>query len=232
MRARSIAAVATATIALGLALVQPAAVASGPSATKSAEKVLGFLQGYPGDCPPAEAPEEPLVCHEVVLAAWRIGTNDAPGTMAPPKTSWVLSVVQHTLTFPGGGGDPTESDVVEGFTTHPLVTFDRQHLTSAHLVAAGVAMSDGSTMDVDATWTATSARLHYGNDGPSLAEFGHVRHQHEVCLNALYQAHQKFRLAHVHAVLNGVASEDLSTFAFLAYNHFTSLEVHPARCRR
>ena len=230
MARRTLAAVLLVTATLVVA--QSTATASSPNVTRNTEKVLGFLQGYPGNCPPAEAPQDPFVCHEVVLAAWRIGTNDGPTTTAPPKTVWVLSVVRHTLSFPGGGVDPTESDVVQGFTTHPTVTFDRQHLTTAHLVADGVHMSDGSTMDVDATWTATSSRLQFGNDGPSAADFGHVRHQHEICANVIFQAHQKFRLAHVHAVLNGVPSDDVSEFAFLAYNHFTSIEVHPASCLR
>ena len=67
-----------------ITLAQPSTASS--SASKSTEKVLGYLQAYPGDCPPAEAPQDPFVCHEVVLSAWRIGTDDGPGTMAPPST--------------------------------------------------------------------------------------------------------------------------------------------------
>jgi hypothetical protein len=142
----------------------------------------------------------------------------------------VLSVVRHTLTFPGGGADPTESDVVTGFTDHPEVTFDQQHLSAAHLVADDVAMDDGTTLDVVADWTATSPRMLYGNDGPSLADFGKVRHLRDDCVNDVNQGHQKFRLAHVHAVVDGVPADDLGTFAFLAANHFVSVEVHPASC--
>ncbi|RNL80844.1 hypothetical protein [Nocardioides marmorisolisilvae] len=213
-----------------VAITQPSS-ASNKSSTKYVEKVLGYLQGYPGDCPPADAPEDPFVCHEVVLSAWRIGTNDGPGTISPPHTHWVLAAVRHTLSFPGGGGEPIESAVVEGFTNSPVVTFDQQHLSRAHLVAHGVHMSDGSTLDVDATWTATSARMQYGNDGPAFTEVGRVHHLHARCINDVNQAHQKFRLAHVHAVLNGVPSDDVSIFAFLAYNHFIVHETIPASCR-
>ena len=199
------------------------------SASKSSEKVLGYLQAYPGDCPPAEAPVDPLVCHEVVLSAWRIGT-DGPGTNSPPKTHWVVSVVRHTLTFPGGGLDPAESDVVDGFSEDPAVSFDRQHLSTAHLVDQ-VHLSDGSDLEVQATWTATSERLQYGNDGPALAEAGRLHHVHTRCLTEVNQAHQKYRLAHLHALLNGVPTDDLSIFAFLAYNHFTSVRTVPASCR-
>lgn len=223
--------VITAALLMVVALAAPSAAQSNASSEHNAEKVLGYLQGYPGDCPPAEAPQDPFVCHEVMLSAWRIGTNEGPGTIAPPNTAWVLSAISHTLTFPGGGADPTESDVVEGFTSHPTVTFDQQHLSAAHLVASGIHMSDGSTLDVDATWTATSDRILSGNNGPSLADFGKVRHLHEPCLNQINQGHQKFRLAHVHTLLNGVPVDDLSIFAFLAYNQFRSIEVVPASCR-
>jgi hypothetical protein len=221
--------VALALVAVLVMIAAPASAASQGAATMTTEKVYGFLQGYPGDCPPAEAPQDPFVCHEVVLSAWWIGT-DGKATIPKSKNDWVLAVVRHTLTFPGGGADPSESDVVTGFTETPSVTFDEQHLANAHLVAGDIAMSDGSTLDVDATWTAFSDRLLYGNDGPSLADFGLVRHLHADCVNQIAQGHQKYRLAHVHSLLNGVPVEDNSVFAFLAYNHFTSIEVHPAHC--
>lgn len=222
-------ALATLAVLVLPALTYTASAESQPAAQRAMEKVYGFLQGYPGDCPPAEAPQDPFVCHEVVLSAWWIGT-DGKGTIPKSRNAWVLSVVRHTLSFPGGGADPTESDVVTGFTDHPTVTFDEQHLSSAHLVANGVAMSDGTTLDVDATWTAVSDRLQFGNDGPSLADFGLVRHLHEDCVNLVSQGHQKFRLAHVHTLLNGLPVDDNSIFAFLAFNDFHSIEVHPASC--
>lgn len=220
-----------ATLGVVVAMAGTAAAApttSDGTSTHFYEKVDGYLQGYPGDCPPAEAPQDPLVCHEVVLTAFRVGTNET--TIAPPKASWVLIVLRHTLSFPGGGGEPTESDVVEGFSEDPVVTFDQQHLSAARVVADDVPMTDGSTLDVDATWTATSDRLHYGNDGPAIAEGGLVHHLKGGCLNSVNQAHQKYRLAHVHAILDGTPSDDLSMFAFIAYNHFTYLEVHPQGC--
>lgn len=219
---------------LGIVLATAGApAASSPDTSQRAssifyEKVDGYLRGYPGDCPRAEAPQDPLVCHEVILTAYRVGSSDT--TKAPPKATWVLEVVRHTLSFPGGGGEPAESDVVTGFTETPVVSFDQQHLSGAHLVADDVPMSDGSTLDVDATWVATSDRLLDGNDGPATEEAGLVHHLKGDCLNAVNQAHQKYRLAHVHALLDGVPSDDISIFAFLAYNHFIYQEVHPAGC--
>jgi hypothetical protein len=218
-----------AALAAALGSAAPSDAGSKRSSSIFYEKVDGFLQGYPGNCPPAEAPQNPFVCHETILSAFRVGGTDT--TKAPPKATWVLSVVSHTLTFPGGGADPTESDEVTGFSETPVVTFDQQHLSGGHVIADDVPMSDGSTLDVDATWTATSPRMQYGNDGPSLLDFGLVRHDHEKCLNAVNQGHQKFRLAHVAALLNGVPTNDNSIFAFIAYNHFISIEVHPASCR-
>jgi hypothetical protein len=164
-----------------------------------------------------------------MVSAFRVGGTET--TIAPPKASWVLALTSHTLTFPGGGADPTESDVVTGFSEDPVVDFDQQHLSTGRVQDEDVAMTDGSTLDLDATWTAVSERHQFGNDGPSLLDFGLVRHAHEKCLNVINQGHQKFRNAHVHALVNGVPDDDNSIFAFIAYNHFISLEVHPASCR-
>jgi hypothetical protein len=216
--------------AVTLAATAPSSATSTRAATYSMEKVDGFLQGYPGNCPPAEAPQEPLVCHEDILSAYKVSSSEGPGGVSPSKSSWELDVVRHKLSFPGGGADPSESDVVTGSSASPQVTFDQQHLSGGRVVATGIAMTDGSTLDVDATWTATSARIQSGNNGPSLADFGEVRHLHGRCVNEINQGHQKFRLAHVHALLNGVPADDLGTFAFIAYNQFISIEVHPHSC--
>lgn len=223
--------VCTASLGLLVALgITVPAVGGTPSATHNVEQVYGFLQAYLGDCPPAEAPQEPFVCHEVEVSAWHIGTSDGPATIPWPKNGWVLLAIRHTLTFPGGGADPAESDVVKGITDRVAVDFDRVHLETAHLVAEDVAMGDGSTIDLDATWTATSPRLLFGNDGPATGEYGLVHHVRDACSNMVFQAHQKYRLAHVHALLNGVAVDDLSDFAFLAYNHFIENQTQPASC--
>lgn len=218
-----------------LALLAAIGLVPGPaSAARSAstylEKVDGYIQGYPGDCPPAEAPQDPTVCHEVVLTAYHVGSTETPAGVPASKSPWVLIVTRHTLTFPGGGQDPAESDVVTGLTTAASISFDRVHLSTAHVVAEDVPMEDGTTMAVDATWTATSPRRMWGNDGPALEESGRVPHEHLPCVTLVNQAHQKYRLQHVHAVLNGVPSDDLSIFAFLAYNHFLTVEVRPASC--
>ncbi len=49
-------------------------------------------------------------------------------------------------------------------------------------------------------------------------------------MNEIHQGHQKFRLAHVHALLDGAPVDDLSIFAFLAHDQFLTIEVHPAAC--
>jgi hypothetical protein len=193
------------------------------------EKVLGFVRGWPGDCPD-DLPAVPLVCHEWDITAYDVGTDDQPGAMSPPHSRWVLIALHHTLTFPGGGSDPVESDAVLGFRDGADVTFDQQQLSSATIHAPDLSLDDGTTVDLEATWTATSPRMLWGNDGPALDDFGLVHHEHSKCLTVETQAHQKFRLAHVLAVVDGVTSRYDGRFAFLAYNQFIGVEINPASC--
>jgi hypothetical protein len=143
---------------------------------------------------------------------------------------WQLLAIRHTLTFPGGGADPDESDVAFAFVDGADVTFDRQHLASATVRAHGLSLSDGSTVDLDATWTAVTGRLVAGNNGPALGEYGLVRHLHEDCLTVNNQVHQKLRNARVDAVVDGVSSAYDGAFAFISFNQFIGVEVHPRAC--
>ncbi len=189
-----------------------------PSASTGQVKVDGYLIGYPGDCGDT-APAAPLVCHEWVLNAYRHNGS-----------SWQLLALRHTLTFPGAGADPDESDVAFAFVDGADVSFDRQHLSSATVRAHGLSLSDGSTVDLDATWTAVTDRLVAGNDGPALGEYDLVRHVHEDCLTANNQVHQKLRNARVDAVIDGVPSVYDGAFAFISLNQFISVEVHARAC--
>jgi hypothetical protein len=193
------------------------------------EKVLGFVRGWPGNCPD-DLPATPLVCHEWDITAYDVATDDRPGAMSPSHSRWVLIALHHTLTFPGGGRDPAETDAVLGFRDGADVTFDRQHLSKATVRAPHLGLSDGTSVDLEATWTATSPRMLWGNDGPALGDFGLVHHAHSKCLTVQNQGHQKFRLAHVLARVDGVTSRYDGRFAFLAYNQFIGVEVHPASC--
>ena len=226
----------TVMIAAVLAFATPAAFATAASATAPTasaqqfhEKVEGFLQGFLGDCP-ANAPADPQVCHEVIATAYKYSGTDADGGMPPQKSAWVLSVTSHTLSFPGGGADPVESDVVNGFSPDPVVTFDQQHLASATLHASDIAMEDGTTLTVDAVWTAISPRIMSGNSGPLLADNDIERHIHDYCLNDIRSAHQKYRAADVQATVDGVEADDTSGYAFLAYNQFLETLTVPAHC--
>lgn len=220
-------AVALAVLALPLGITGTATAA--PSSVHFHEKVLGFLRGWPGDCPD-DLPTTPLVCHEWDITAFDIGTDEQPGGISPAHARWVLIALHHTLTFAGDGADPVESDATVGFEDGADVSFDQQHLSTATVRAPGLAMSDGTSVNLEATWTATSPRMMWGNDGPALDEFGRVHHQHTACETIENQGHQKLRLANVAAVVDGVASRYDGRFAFLAYNQFISVDVHPASC--
>jgi hypothetical protein len=201
-----------------------------PSATHSHEKVLGFVRGWPGNCPD-DLPGEPLTCREWDITAYEVGTDETPGGISPAHAHWVLIALHHTLTFPGGGGDPVESQAALGFRDGADVDFDQPHLSTATVRAPGLTLDDGTTVNLEATWTATSPRMQWGNDGPAIEEFGRTHHLHERCLTEEFQAHQKFRLASVSATVDGLTSRYDGRFAFLAYNQFVAVQVEPASCR-
>jgi hypothetical protein len=213
-------------LGLMLLLVAPAAALS-RTASVYREKVNGYASGYAGDCPDV-APALPGVCTEWFISPFRAGVAQDGGGVAPPKSSWDLFLLHHTLTFPGGGGDPEESDVALAFVPVSAVTYDRQHLRYASVRATDIPLSDGTTADVDARWEATSDRFVFGNNGPALADFGLVRHVNDECLTANYQGHQKFRIARMDATVNGLHYSYEG--GFISLNHFVFVEVHKHGC--
>jgi hypothetical protein len=166
------------------------------------------------------------VCHEWDIVLYRNGTTAEPGGVAPPNSRWVLLALRHTLTFAGDGSEPVESDVGFGFLDGADVTFDREHLEYASVRAPGLELTDGSVVDLAATWTATSGRSVYGNDSPALADFGLVRHFRGDCINVVNQGHQKIRKARVQSVVDGVESP--YSGGVISTSQFTSVKVHPA----
>lgn len=223
--------------AVGLVLSMAGASVTGPAFSAAGhtdvsvvhETVDGIFRGYPGDCPD-ELPATPLVCHEWDLTVYRNGFNDHPGGLAPPKHPWVLIALRHTLTFAGGDVEPVESEVGFGFRDGVDVTFDRTHLGSATVRAHDLALTDGTTVDLDATWTATSDLFRYGNDGPALVGPDNPRHFHADCITLNNDGHQVFRTARVDAVVNGIASNYSGAYGFLSTGHYTLIEVHPHSC--
>jgi hypothetical protein len=223
-----------ATLGIVVAMTGAPAASSSPSSQASAsmviEKVDGIFRGYPGDCPD-DLPATPLTCHEWDLTVFKAGGTYSDGGVAPPKTPWILIALHHTLTFPGDFGEPVESDAVNGYAEGVDVTFDRQHLSLATLRAPDLHLGDGSIVDLEATWTAVGDRQLYGNDGPSLEEFGLVKQLHTDCFTTVSQGHQKFRSAHVRAVIDGAESRYDGIYAYIAFNQFLTVTVVPANCR-
>jgi hypothetical protein len=219
--------------ALGVVLTMSSTSAASPSSdgasTTITEKVDGFVKGYPGDCPD-QLPPTPLVCHEWDITLYRNGTTAEPGGVAPPHSRWVLLALRHTLTFAGDGSEPVESDVGFGFVDGADVTFDREHLAYASVRAPGLALTDGTVVDLAAAWTAKSDRAVFGNDSPALDDFGLVRHFHDDCVTVVNQGHQKIRRARVQAVVNGTTTSNDGWDNLISTSQFTEIEVHPKSC--
>jgi hypothetical protein len=119
------------------------------------------------------------------------------GSVAPPRTPWSVFINQATLTFVDDEGNVEVSDERVGFlpVVDPAnVTYDPEHLAFASLEAE-IPWDDGSVAQVDFQWEAISDREVYGNDGPSLDEFGLVRKYVDKCTTQVNQGHQKFRVS-------------------------------------
>jgi hypothetical protein len=218
--------------AVGLTLATVATSAASPTTDRAStltEKVEGYFHGYPGDCPD-DLPSTPLVCHEWDITVFRNGFGDEPGGVAPPHSRWVLLALRHTLTFAGDGSEPVESDVGFGFRDGADVTFDAEHLAFAAVRAPGLRLTDGSVVDLAATWTATAERAVYGNDSPVLAQYGLVHHLHGDCVNIVNQGHTKVRAARVSAVVNGVESSYDGAYAAISTGLYLQIEVHQDSC--
>jgi hypothetical protein len=210
--------------------------AGSSSTTVFRTKVDGYAFALFGDCPDVEFLPPGTVCREGFIAVFREGAAGPDGgTVAPPKTPWSAFFLQHTLTFPADGGEPTESDVRFGFVPDiddSLVTYDRQHLSVASVVTA-IRLSDGTTATFNFHWNAISDRSVYGNNGPSVGDFGLVRHYVDQCSTQVNQAHQKFRVAEMTGTFNGTPVHTYSSFpaGYISFNHFVFIDVtHGRNC--
>jgi hypothetical protein len=178
-------------------------------------------------------PPGPLSCHETHVEVFKEGVSGLPSSTAPPKTPWRIFIDDYTVTFATGGPDavPVFSDERTGLLIDPTVAFDEQHLSFLS-VRAEVPMSDGSTFDFQGTWSATSDRMHFGNDGPSLDQFGLPRQYVDSCSTVNDQAHQNDVLANMSGELNGTPVQSYPDLGldFIAHNHFIFIDVTHGSC--
>lgn len=223
-------------ISILVPLAAAASVAADPGqATVEHFKTDGIAQSFFGGCD-FEFPPAPLSCHETEVVVFKEGFNEGglgSSGVAPPKTPWVITVDDYTVTYATGGPDavPTFSDERSGFLLNPSVTFDQPHLSFLS-VSAQVPMDDGSTFTFQGTWRSTSGVMQFGNDGPSLVDFGRVPHYVDTCTTVNSQAHQKFVSATMSGTLNGVPVHSYRNLDidFMAYNQFVYLDVQHGDC--
>jgi hypothetical protein len=111
------------------------------------------------------------------------------------------------------------------------VTYDQQHFAIASLKTE-IPWEDGGTSSVDLTWEAISDRFLYGNDGPSLDDFGLVHKFVDKCSTQVMQAHQKSRIASMSGLFDRAPVHTYTSFpsGAISYNHFVSIDVTPGWC--
>jgi hypothetical protein len=222
-----------AAFALVLLAAVPAAASAGAGVSNERFRVDGFGEAFFG-CPAFFSPAG-TICRETHIAIFReAGTSN--GGPIPKGAAWTISVESYTLEFVSD--DPNVPpigpiDYAFGTAANPAVVFDEQHLLTAG-VDASVLMSDGTTAIVHATWSSTSDRDVFGNNGPFLAGNGLPRHYVDSCVTANVNAHQKLRFATATGTLNGIPFQSYSDFAFAAWLHtsqFLFLDVtHGGSC--
>jgi hypothetical protein len=192
----------------------------------------GYAGTYFGGCDFINPPG-PLTCHETHVEVFKEGVSGVPTGTAPPKTPWAVVIDDYTVSFASGGPDAVPVVLADrtGFVLDPAVTFDQQHL-SFLTVDAQVPMSDGSTFDFQGDWSSISGRFQFGNNGPSLQDFGLVRHYVDRCNTANNQAHQKYVIANMTGTLNGVPVQSYPGLGldFIAHNHFVFINVTHGSC--
>jgi len=183
-----------------------------------------------GDCTDPISPTVGTVCRESFVIVFRETRVLDGGSNAPSQAPWAVYATSYTLTFVAPLTDPVVSDQIEGFVLDPpVVSSDREHLSTA-TVAAQVPMSDGSTFNFQGTWTATSDRVVYGNNGP---DAGLPRHLVDECSTANANAHQKYRLATMSGTLNGQPIHTYSVLddaGVIFYNHFVYIDTTHGAC--
>src|SRR5438045_9743251 len=111
MRIRALVAVAFA------GLVTAALLPGGLSARQSTVlrfKADGDAFALFGNCPDVDPLPPGTVCREAQLATFREGVAIDGGSVAPPKTPWVVNIFQYTVTI-DSNGDGVLSDERFGF---------------------------------------------------------------------------------------------------------------------
>jgi hypothetical protein len=195
-------------------------------------KTDGYAFAFFGNCPDVDPLPPGTVCRDAQLAVFREGVAIGGGTVAPPKTPWFVTVFQYTVEIePNGDAVLTDERFGFRFLDPTAVTYDREHLAFASLQTQ-IPMTDGTTVDVDFRWQAISTRLVFGNDGPSLGDFGRVRKFVDKCSTQVNQGHQKFRVAAMTGTFDGAAvqSYESSPSAFISFNHFVFIDVEHGGC--
>ena len=186
-----------------------------------------------GDCTNVVNPPSGTVCHESFVLFFRETRVYGGGSNAPSQAPWAIYVQNYTLTFGAPGTDPIITNLVDGFLLNPPVAVsDHEHLSSA-AVAAQVPLSDGSTFDFQGTWTATTDRFVYGNNGPENDEEGLPRHYNDKCTTFNANAHQTLRYATMSGTLDGHPVQSYASLADAAvifYNHFVYIDVSHGGC--
>jgi hypothetical protein len=220
-------------VALLLAL-PPSSPASAAPTSVQRFMVAGYAFAAFGDCPDVVEPPPGTVCTDALIQIAREAVAIDGGGLSAVNTPWSAFLQEATLTFQATG-DPVATDERFGFVPSiddASVTYDRQHLAFAS-VRTDIPMSDGSTVAVDLSWQAISDRMVFGNDGPSLADFGLVRHSVDRCTTQVNQAHQKFRIAAMTGTLDGDSVHSYQSFpaAFISFNHFVFIDAtHDPTC--
>jgi hypothetical protein len=216
--------------AVAVLVAATAAVSRAGDPYQTREQVYGGMEATFGDCPDIEVPPVGAACTETHVIFFRGDLIEGGGApLSRQRASWRYFIETDHAVFTGAP-NPDVTVVRLGFGELPegSAAVDALKLSSAS-ISADLALQDGTSVAFAGTWTATSDRFTYGNDGPNGNPAIHTR-----CLTVNVLAHQKVRYAKMSGTLAGQHIEpylrpDNSTAAIFD-NHFRYLELHHQGC--
>ncbi len=197
---------------------------------RTTEPVYGGMQASFGDCPDVEVPPVGTVCTDSLIIFFRGDFLVGNGSPLSQKVApWRYFIERATVLFTGTP-EPELLVLRTGIGDLPeaAATADELKLSSAS-VSADLTFDDATTAHFAGTWTATTDRFTYGNDGPNGGDSTHTR-----CLTVNIHGHQKFRYGRMTGTLGGEPVESYpradDSSAAIFHNRFRYMELHHGGC--
>jgi hypothetical protein len=190
-------------VALVVSALTVFAPASGGAGTPVVRHpVYGGMNAVLGDCPVVPGPAG-TSCTETWLQIARGYWVFGGGSVAPPDAHWHVCAEKTRFDFDGSDDPPAyHTWGCADLGKDALISVDLTKLNAASASGVHLVLEDGTILDFEGTWEATSDRSVYGRDGPVTID-GAPHHCVDRCVTVNSISHQKFTVARMNGTLNG-----------------------------